>query len=108
MKLTSMEFPKSGIRLTGIESTMSKKSRLIESITNAYVAYSKMNRANEEIYHLLNKTASGCNTHEMIDMNLRIQELRKGLSDFEQAYAELYESASEEELPNECFDNNLE
>lgn len=106
MKMVSMEFPSHGIRLTGSERSVNKKSRILESITNSYVAYSRMNRAHDDIYHLLNKTAAQCDTGDMIQMQLSIDTLKKEVAKLEEAYSALYEANSEEELPDECFDNN--
>lgn len=106
MKAGFMDFPELGIRLKGSNADMNKKSRILTSTTESFVAYSKMNRAHEAIFHQLQKAASSCNTSDLIEMNTKIGELRKGLSDFEQAFAELYEASIEEELPDECFNNN--
>lgn len=107
MKSTTMDFPDLGIRLTGSERTMNKKSRIIHDLSNSYTAFNRINQKQDEMFELLNKSAT-CNTSEMIEMNLLIDQLRKGVNEFEEAYSALYEASIEEEIPDECFPNRVD
>lgn len=103
-----MDFPDLGIRVTGSESSVQKKSQIIKEVTASYVAFNQITQTNDKVFELLNHAACDCDTQRAIEMSELLTQLKKGVADFESAFGSLYEASIQEEIPNECFDQRLD
>lgn len=83
---------------------MSKRRRIFNDLGETYIAFSKMQRAHDEIARTLNDFGHSVDTVKAIEMRNAINNLRGQVDIFEERFGALYETSIEEEIPIRFID----
>ena len=83
---------------------MTKRRRILNEIGECYIAFSKIQSAQEKVGELLNDSCYQLDTMKRIEMQNAIRNLKSQITAFEERHGALYETAVEEEIPNNFID----
>lgn len=83
---------------------MSKRRRIFNNLGECYIAFSKLQKAQDDVARSLNEFGHSVDTVKAIEMRNAITNLRGQIDIFEERFGALYETSIEEEIPIRFID----